>query len=108
MKKKVIAMMAVICISLLSITACSSDGKNNNSATDDRANKNTTSPTDILDDVEKGVDDAGKDIEKAGDDVKDDAEKAGDDVKDGVEDILGSDNANNNNDKYDDMLCDLL
>ena len=105
MKQKLMVLIAVLCLGAMSITACSTNGKNNNSATDDRVDtkNNTIAPTDnainnnergagnIDNDVNNRTDNIGNDVkngaEDIGNDVKNGAEDIGNDVKNGAEDI---------------------
>lgn len=104
MKRKAIVLAAVLSIGAMSLAACSTDGKNNNSATDDRAGTSSTAPTssvsptssgDVLDDigndVKDGADDIGNDVKDGAGDVEKGAKDIGDDVEKGVDDLTGKD-----------------
>ena len=97
MKQKLMVLIAVLCLGAMSITACSTNGKNNNSATDDRADtkNNTIAPTDnAINDIDRGADNIGNDVkngaEDIGNDVKNGAEDVGEGIKKGAEDIVGT------------------
>ena len=94
MKQKLMVLIAVLCLGAMSITACSTNGKNNNSATDDRVDtkNNTIAPTDnAINNNERGAGNIGNDMnnrtDNIGNDVKNGAEDIGNDVKNGAEDI---------------------
>ena len=87
MKKRIYVLIAVLCLSLVSITSCSTkNGKYNNSATDENAGKAGTNNN-------KG-NNVGKDINNAADDVKKGIDNAAGDIKNDMN--KATNNANNN------------
>lgn len=69
MKKRIYMLVAVLCVSLLAITACSSNGSKNNGATD----KNATESPDMNDTSTK--------TDSDGDGVKDSIDNIGDAIE---------------------------